>query len=84
MPEALPFCGMYDSTMSFAVSTVPFVRRNNWEDYYAYWKDDNGKLKKYIGKYPPSIENRNKTKSSDMVHAASDTVIDTSNSTEEI
>src|SRR5712691_9195960 len=26
--------------------------------YYAYWKDDSGKLrKKYIGKYPPPVEN---------------------------
>jgi len=29
--------------------------------YYAYWKDSNGKLKKkYIGKYPPPLENPNK------------------------
>jgi hypothetical protein len=29
--------------------------------YYAYWKDDKGKLsKKYIGKYPPLIGNINK------------------------
>jgi len=42
--------------------------------YYAYWKDNTGKLKKkYIGKYPPSID---KHKSSDNDCAASDTVID--------
>jgi hypothetical protein len=30
--------------------------------YYTYWRDDSGKLKKkYIGKYPPSGENRNKS-----------------------
>ncbi len=42
--------------------------------YYAYWKDDSGKLKKkYIGKYPSSIEK----------HKLRDTVIDPSNSTED-
>src|SRR2546427_8121952 len=47
--------------------------------YYAYWKDDSGKLKKkYIGKYPPSID---KYKSSDIDCPASDTVIDDSNGT---
>ncbi len=46
--------------------------------YYAYWKDDSGKLKKkYIGKYPPSID---KHKSSDIDHP----VIDPSNSTEDV
>ena len=46
--------------------------------YYAYWKDDSGKLKKkYIGKYPPSID---KHKSSDIDHH----VIDPSNSTEDV
>jgi hypothetical protein len=31
--------------------------------YYAYWKDDNGKLnKKYIGKYPPEVKLINKSK----------------------
>ena len=53
--------------------------------YYAYWKDDEGKLrKKYIGKYPPPVENTNKDKSSDVDHAAKDTVTDPSNSTEDI
>jgi hypothetical protein len=42
--------------------------------YYAYWKDDSGMLKKkYIGKYPPSIDK----------HKSRDTVIDPSNSTED-
>jgi len=41
--------------------------------YYAYWKDDCGKLKKkYIGKYPPSIDK----------HKSRDTIIDPSNSSE--
>src|SRR5262245_49327869 len=48
--------------------------------YYAYWKDDKGKLrKKYIGKYPPAAKNTNKAKSSDMDHASSDTLTDLSN-----
>jgi len=43
--------------------------------YYAYWKDDCGKLKKkYIGKYPPSIDKQK----------SRDTVIDPSNSTEDV
>jgi hypothetical protein len=50
--------------------------------YYTYWKDDSGKLKKkYIGKYPPPVENTNKNESSDMDHASSDTVIDPSHLT---
>jgi hypothetical protein len=49
--------------------------------YYAYWKDDGGMLKKkYIGKYPPSID---KHKSSDNDCAANNTVIDPSSSTED-
>ena len=49
--------------------------------YYAYWKDDCGKLKKkYIGKYPPSID---KHQSRDNDCSASDIVIDPSNSTED-
>ena len=49
--------------------------------YYAYWKDDSGKLKKkYIGKYHPSID---KHKSSDMDTATNDTLTDPSNSTED-
>jgi hypothetical protein len=53
--------------------------------YYAYWKDDSGKLKKkYIGKYHPPVENANKVKSSDMDHASSDTLTDPSNSTEDV
>jgi hypothetical protein len=41
--------------------------------YYAYWKDDSGKLKKkYIGKYPPSIDE----------HELRDTVIEPSNRSE--
>jgi hypothetical protein len=52
--------------------------------YYAYWKDDKGKLhKRYIGKYPRPVENT-KFKSSDMDHAPSDTAIDPSNSTEDV
>jgi hypothetical protein len=48
--------------------------------YYSYWKDDKGKLrKKYIGKYPPPVEN---ARLSDMDHASSNTVTDPSNSTE--
>jgi hypothetical protein len=48
--------------------------------YYAYWKDDNGKLrKKYIGKYHPPVENTNKAKSSSMDHASSDTETEPSN-----
>jgi len=51
--------------------------------YYAYWKDDKGKLhKRYIGKYPRPAENT-KSKSSDVDHAPSDTAIDPSNSTED-
>jgi hypothetical protein len=53
--------------------------------FYAYWKDDKGKLrKKYIGKYPPPVENTNKVKSSDMGNASGDTVIDPSNSMEDV
>src|SRR5438093_11345850 len=49
--------------------------------YYAYWKDDSGKLKKkYISKYHPSIY---KHKSSDTDCPASDTVFDDPNSTED-
>jgi len=49
--------------------------------YYAYWKDDSGKLrKKYIGKYPPSID-KHKSRGNDC--SASDTVIDHSKSTED-
>jgi len=49
--------------------------------YYAYWKDDTSKLKKkYIGKYPPSID---KHKSCDNDCSAGDTVIDPSNSRED-
>jgi hypothetical protein len=49
--------------------------------YYAYWKDDSGKLKKkYIGKYHPPLENTNKAKSSDIDHASSDTLTNPSNS----
>jgi len=34
--------------------------------YYAYWRNDSGNLKKkYIGKYPPPVENTNKDKSGD-------------------
>jgi hypothetical protein len=34
--------------------------------FYAYWKDDNGELrKKYIGKYLPTLENTNKDKNLD-------------------
>jgi hypothetical protein len=48
--------------------------------FYAYWKDDSGKLKKkYIGKYHPSIA---KLKSSDMDHASNETITDPSKSTE--
>jgi hypothetical protein len=51
--------------------------------YYAYWKE-NGKLhKKYIGKYPPSVENTKKDKSGDKHHGSSDTLTDPSNSTED-
>jgi hypothetical protein len=40
--------------------------------YYAYWKDDSGKLKKkYVGKYPPTID---KYKSSDKDCCTSETV----------
>jgi hypothetical protein len=52
--------------------------------YYAYWKDDKGKLhKRYIGKYHSSIENTNKAKSN-VGRASSDTVADPSNSTEDV
>ena len=52
--------------------------------YYAYWKDDEGKLrKKYIGKYHPPVENTNKNESSDMDHAFRGIVTDPSNSTED-
>jgi hypothetical protein len=51
--------------------------------YYAYWKDDKGKLReKYIGKYHPPVENANKAKSSDTDHASRDTVTDPSNRSE--
>jgi hypothetical protein len=47
--------------------------------YYAYWKDDEGKLrKKYIGKYHSPVENTNRNDSSDMDH------FQRSNSTEDI
>ena len=50
--------------------------------YYAYWKDDSGKLKKkYIGKYRPSID---KHKSSNNDSVARDTVTDPSSSTENV
>jgi hypothetical protein len=50
--------------------------------YYAYWKDDSGKLKKkYIGKYSSSID---KHKSSYIDCAANDNVIDLSKSTEDL
>jgi hypothetical protein len=53
--------------------------------YYAYWRDDKGKLrKKYIGKYHPQAENTNKDKLSDMDHASRGIVTDPSNSTEDI
>jgi hypothetical protein len=51
--------------------------------YYAYWRDDSGKLKKkYIGKYHLAVGNTNKAKSSDMDHASRDTVTDPSISRE--
>jgi hypothetical protein len=53
--------------------------------YYAYWKDDKGKLhKRYIGKYHPPLENTNMAKSSNVGHASSDNVADPSNSTEDV
>src|SRR6266487_3568414 len=53
--------------------------------FYAYWRDDKGKLrKKYIGKYHPPVENTNKDKSSDVDHVSSDTVTDSSNSMEDV
>ena len=53
--------------------------------YYAYWKDDSGKLKKkYIGKYHPPVENTSKHMSNDNDSVARDTVIDPSNSTEDL
>jgi hypothetical protein len=49
--------------------------------YYAYWKDDSGKLKKkYIGKYPPSTRD---DINNDECHASSDIVVDPSKSTED-
>jgi hypothetical protein len=53
--------------------------------YYAYWRDDKGRLcKKYIGKYHPQAENTKKDRLSNMDHASSDTVTDPSNSTEDV
>jgi hypothetical protein len=53
--------------------------------YYAYWKDDEGKLRKeYIGKYPPPVENKNKDKSGDMDLASRDALTDPTNSLEEV
>ena len=48
--------------------------------YYAYWKDDSGKLKKkYIGKYAPSVERTSNLKSNckeDECSVPSNTVTD--------
>jgi hypothetical protein len=51
--------------------------------YYAYWKDDSGKLtKKYIGKYRPAAEKTNKDNPGHKDHASKDIVIDDSESPE--
>jgi hypothetical protein len=51
--------------------------------YYAYWKDNNGKLtKKYIGKYRPAAVKTNKHNPGHKDHASKDIVIDDSKNPE--
>ncbi len=51
--------------------------------YYAYWKNDKGKLrKKCIGKYAPPVEKTNKSSRNDDDSASGDTVTNPSNSSE--